>query len=153
VPYVVAFNPTTGHLFVTAADDNLVVVLDPYSIEWTQGSWLLWQGRPVFLLNKANAGWIKEIPVGNGAQEGIAVNPRTGFVYVTNADDDTLSVLKDDPNPANIQWIRDVKVGDYPQGVDVNVATNRIYVGNAASRDLTEIDGVTHTVVKTIPLD
>jgi YVTN family beta-propeller protein len=28
-----------------------------------------------------------------------------------------------------------------------------IYVGNAGSRDLTVIDGATHTVVKTIPLE
>jgi uncharacterized repeat protein (TIGR01451 family) len=152
VPYVVAFNPTTGHLFVTAADDNLVVVLDPYGIEWNRGSWVFWQGRMVFLLDQANAGWIKEIPVGDGAEEGIAVNPRTGFVYVTNAEDDTMSVLRDDPDPDNIRWVTDVTVGDYPQGVDVNVETNLIYVGNALSRDLTEIDGATHTVVKTIPL-
>ena len=44
-------------------------------------------------------------------------------------------------------------MGDYPQGVDVNIDTNMIYVGNSLSRDLTEIDGSDHTVNKTIPLD
>jgi uncharacterized repeat protein (TIGR01451 family) len=152
VPYVVAFNPATGHLFVTAADDNLVVVLDPYSIQWNQGRWLYLRGQPVFVLNRTNAGWIKEIGVGAGAEEGIAVNPLTGYVYVTNAYDDTVSILQDDADPANIRWIKDLKVGEYPQGVDVNITTNRIYVGNAESRDLTEIDGNNHTVLKTIPL-
>jgi uncharacterized repeat protein (TIGR01451 family) len=157
VPYVVAWNPTTGHLFVTAADDNglqsLVVVLDPYSIQWNKGKWLLWRGRWVFELDRANAGWIKEIGVGAGAEEGIAVNPLTGYVYVTNADSDTVSILRDAADPANIQWVKDVAVGEYPQGVDVDVKTNTIYVGNAESRDLSVIDGATQTVVKTIPLE
>jgi uncharacterized repeat protein (TIGR01451 family) len=153
VPFVVAFNPATGHLFVTAADDNMVVVLDPYSIQWNRGRWVTWRGRPVFLLDQINAGWIKEIGVGLGAEEGIAVNPLTGYVYVTNADSDTLSVIKDDADPANIHWVMDVTVGEYPQGVDVDIKTNYIYVGNAWSRDLTVIDGADHSFLKTIPLD
>jgi YVTN family beta-propeller protein len=155
VPFVVAFNPATNHLLVTAADDNLVVVLDPYSIQLDQGSWITWQGRQVFVLNRTNAGWITEVPVGDGAEEGIAVNPLTGYVYVTNAEDDTLSILTDDANPANIQWVMDLAVGDYPQGVDVDVTRNLIYVGNAESRDLTvvQFDGVDHTVLMTIPLN
>ena len=47
----------------------------------------------------------------------------------------------------------DIAVGQHPQGVDVDVKTNMIYVGNDWSRDLTVISGATHTVVKTIPLD
>ncbi len=153
VPYVVAWNPATGHLFVTAADDRRVVVLDPYSIQWAAGKWLYWRQQWVFEFDQTNAGWIKEIGVGAGAEEGIAVNAQTGYVYVTNADDDTLSVIRDDVDPANIQWVQDIAVGNYPQGVDVDVKTNTIYVGNAESRDLTVIDGATHTVVKTIPLE
>ena len=71
---------------------------------------------------------------------------------VTNADDDTVSIILDDPTPANIQWIMDLGVGEYPQGVDVDPTRNLIYVGNAWSRDLTVIDGSDHTVEKTIPL-
>lgn len=153
VPYVVAFNPTTNHLFVTAADDNRVVVLAPYSIQWSRGKWTTWLGQRVFILDQANAGWIKEIPVGLGAEEGIAVNPRTGYVYVTNAGSNTVSVLKDDPNPALITFVKDIAVGEYPQGVDVDVNTHYVYVANADSQDLTVIDGNSQTVVKTIPLD
>ncbi|MGD8623020.1 MAG: right-handed parallel beta-helix repeat-containing protein [Anaerolineae bacterium] len=153
VPFVVAFNPATEHLFVTAPHDNLVVVLEPYSIEWARGEWVWYRGYPVFVLDKDNAGWIAEVPVGLGAEEGIALNPRTGYVYVTNAGSNTLSVLLDDADPAGIHWVMDVAVGDYPQGVAVDVATNTIYVGNAGSRDVTVVDGATHTVVKTIPLE
>jgi YVTN family beta-propeller protein len=153
VPYVADFNPATGHLFVTAADDNVVVVLDPYSIEWSKGRWVIIRGWPVFLLDKANAGWIAEIGVGLGAEEGIAVNPQTGFVYVSNAGSNTVSILRDSANPANIGWVKDLAVGETPQGVAVDVTRNLIYVGNAGSRTLTVIDGATNSVVKTIPLE
>jgi uncharacterized repeat protein (TIGR01451 family) len=154
VPYVVAFNPSTGHLFVTAADDNLVVVLDPDSIQLSKGSWIPRQGRQALLLDRTSAGWVTEIPVGDGAEEGIAVNPLTGYVYVTNADSNTVSIIQDDANPANIGWVMDLAVGEYPQGVDVDVIRDLVYVGNAESRDLTVIlfDGVDHSVLKIIPL-
>jgi YVTN family beta-propeller protein len=63
-----------------------------------------------------------------------------------------VSILRDDPNPANIVWIKDLPVGDRPQGVDVDILRNLIYVGNSLSRDLTVIDGATNTYLKTIPL-
>ena len=153
VPFVADFSPATSHLFVTAAADNLVVVLDPYAIQWNKGRWVIIRGWPVFLLDKANAGWIAEIGVGLGAEEGIAINPRTGFVYVSNAGSDTVSILRDDANPANIGWVKDLDVGEYPQGVAVDLTRNLIYVGNAGSRTLTVIDGATNTVYKTIPLE
>jgi YVTN family beta-propeller protein len=153
VPFVVAFNPTTEHLLVTAADDNLVVVLEPYSIQWNRGRWIIYRDRPVFLLDRENAGWIAEIGVGSGAEEGIAVNPSTGYVYVSNAGSDTLSVIQDAADPADIRWIVDIPVGEVPQGVAVDVVRNLVYVGNAGSRTLSVIDGATHSVVKTIPLE
>ncbi|HFD39182.1 MAG TPA: DUF11 domain-containing protein, partial [Anaerolineae bacterium] len=153
VPYVVAFNPATHHLFVTAPQDQVVVVLDPYSIQWSKGRWLWHRSRWVFALDRANAGWIAEIGVGLGAEEGIAVNPRTGYVYVTNGESDTVSIIQDAADPADIHWVMDLAVGDRPQGVAVDVPANLIYVGNADSRDLTVIDGATHTISKTIPLN
>ena len=153
VPYVVAFNPTTKHLYVTAADDNVVVVLAPYDIQWNRGRWVTWRGRRVLVLDEANAGWIKEIGVGQGAEEGIAINPDTGRVYVTNADSNTVSIIQDDANAANIQWLQDVAVGDYPQGVDVDATRNLVYIANAQSRDLTMINGADNTILKTIPLE
>ncbi len=152
VPYVVAFNPTTGHLFVTAADDHKVVILAPYSIELTSTASYVQEGQRIYVLDQTNAGWIKEIDVGWGAEEGIAVNPKTGQVFVTNAHDDTVSIIQDDADPAQIQLIKDLPVGDYPQGVAVDVKANLIYVGNANSQDLTVIDGASLTVSNTIPI-
>lgn len=159
VPYVVAFNPATQHLFITAKDlttpdHDWVVVLDPYAIEWDRGRWMLTRdGVLAFLLTQTNAGWLTEIPVGSGAEEGIDVNPLTGLVYVTNADDDTVSVLQDAATAGGIHWVQDIPVGDFPQGVAVDPSRNKIYVGNAWSRDLSVIDGGSATVSLTIPLD
>ncbi|NLF10217.1 MAG: DUF11 domain-containing protein [Anaerolineaceae bacterium] len=153
VPFVVAFNPATEHLFVTAPDNQRVVVLDPYAIQWHLGRWTTVLHHKVMILEADNAGWIADLGVGQGAEEGIAVNPRTGYVYVANAGDDTVSILRDGDDPASIAWVKDVAVGDFPQGVAVDVERNLIYVGNAGSRSLTVIDGATNTVIKTIPLD
>jgi uncharacterized repeat protein (TIGR01451 family) len=153
VPYVLAFNPTTGHLFVTAADDNLVVVLDPAAIQWHTARWTTWRGQRVFFLDRTNAGWIKEIPVGDGAEDGIAVNPVTGYVYVANADSDTLTVIQDSADPALIRHVTDLPAGEQPRAVAVDINTNIIYVGNSSSRDLTVFDGSDHSYLKTIPLE
>ena len=153
VPYVVAYNPTTEHLYVTAADDNKVVVLAPYALETEISGSFIQEGQRVYVVDQTNPGWIKEIDVGEGAEEGIAVNPRTGYVYVTNARSDTVSIIQDSADPAQIQWVMDLAVGDRPHGVAVDAKTDRVYVGNANSRDLTVIDGATLTVIKTIPLE
>jgi DNA-binding beta-propeller fold protein YncE len=157
VPFVLAFNPATDHLFVTAAEDNKVVVLAPSNIQWSRGRWLTLGGQRVFTLDRFNAGWIKELDVGQGAEEGIAVNPGTGYVYITNTDDDSVSILRDAADPALIEFVETIAVGVEPNGVDVDTNTNAVYVGNSGSKDLTVIgyDGTTdtHSVEKTIPLE
>jgi YVTN family beta-propeller protein len=45
-----------------------------------------------------------------------------------------------------------ISVGDHPVAVDVNPTTNRVYVVNQGSQDLTVIDGDTEAVVATVPL-
>ena len=71
-PYQVAVNPASGHLFVVCADDQQLHVFDQDTT-----AWLAWA------------------PLGRGAEEGIAVDPATGRVYVSNSADDTVSVIRD----------------------------------------------------------
>ncbi len=71
-PYQVAVNPASGHLFVVCADDRQMHI---YDVETTL--WLAW------------------VPVGLGAEEGIAVNVATGRIYVSNGADDTVSIFQD----------------------------------------------------------
>ncbi len=152
VPFMVAYNPTTGHLFVTCGADDVVVVLDPAALDVKGLRTTRVAGQTVYLLDERSAGWLATIPVGDGPEEGIAVNPRTNRVYVTNMYSDSVSVLQDDANVANIRWLLDIPVGDAPQGVGVNPAFNRVYVGNAGSKTLSIINGVTNVVIQTVPL-
>lgn len=48
--------------------------------------------------------------------------------------------------------IATIPVGTDPQGVAVNPLTNRIYVANHGSNDVSVIDGATNTVVATVPV-
>ena len=72
VPYQVAVNPASGHLFVLCPDEQQMHI---YNLEDTR--WLAW------------------VPVGRGAQEGIAVDAATGRVYVSNGGDDSVSIFQD----------------------------------------------------------
>ena len=71
-PYQVAVNPLSGHLFVVCAQTQQMHI---YDVDTTL--WLAW------------------VPVGRGAEEGIAVDLVTGRVYVSNGADDTVSVFQD----------------------------------------------------------
>jgi uncharacterized repeat protein (TIGR01451 family) len=71
-PYQVAVNPASGHLFVVCADDQQVHVYDEDTTKW-----LAWA------------------PVGRGPREGIAIDSATGRLYISNTDDDAVSVLQD----------------------------------------------------------
>lgn len=93
----------------------------------------------------------------SAGEEGIAVNPVTGRVYVTDGAGDQLFVLQDSTMPANINLVTTVAVGDNPQGVDVNPESNKVYVANAYDTNamngtVSVVDGVTNVVSKTIEL-
>jgi YVTN family beta-propeller protein len=71
-PFVVGVNPRTGHIFVVCGD--VVKVYDR---------------RDLALLTT--------IPIGSGAEEGIAVDAERGLVYVTSRDSDEVTVIQDSP--------------------------------------------------------
>ncbi len=71
-PYNVGVNPNSGHFFVLCPDQQAVHIFDGDTQRWLQ--WL---------------------PTGKGAGEGIAVDIATNRVYITNAGDNTVTVLQD----------------------------------------------------------
>jgi YVTN family beta-propeller protein len=84
--------------------------------------------------------------VGN-MPRGVAVNERTGKVYVANSGDDTVAVIQGEAQ----RVLATVPVGFFPFTIAVNVDTNRVYVVSMDS-SVSVIDGVTNTVIGTIPL-
>ncbi len=84
----------------------------------------------------------------NDYPEGIAVNPATNKVYVTNQDSDDVSVI----DGATDMVTGTIPVGDSPYGVAVNPLTNKILVANAWDDSVSVIDGSTDSVSMTIPV-
>ena len=77
---------------------------------------------------------------------GVAVNPSTNTVYLTNVNDNTVSVINGSTNTVTAT----VSVGSGPTGVSVNSSTNTVYVANQGGNTVSVINGSTNTVTSTI---
>lgn len=90
---------------------------------------------------------IAMVPVGRGPSA-VAVDPNTDFVYVTNAVDNTVTVINGDaytrPDgtilPANSVFITDFGGGG-PDALAVNQATSQVFVAASDSDQVVEING------------
>ncbi len=80
--------------------------------------------------------------------KGIGINRFSHELYVASRNTDRVYRI----NPATGTVLNAVVVGHEPFGVAVNSITNKIYVANYLSNTLSVIDGVTQSVIKTIPL-
>jgi YVTN family beta-propeller protein len=79
---------------------------------------------------------------------GVAVNPGTDRLYVSSGDvSGFVSVF----NTVTDGQVAQIPVGDGPQGVAVDVVTNRIYAVNVRDQTVSVIDGNSHSVIDTIP--
>lgn len=90
-----------------------------------------------------------DIPVG-ALPSGIAVNARTGLVYVANEGDGTLSVIAAASNRVvgGVSLIDTLALGGSasPMGVAVDEGTNTIYVAETGAAKVALVDGATGTV-------
>jgi YVTN family beta-propeller protein len=71
-PFVVGVNPRTGHVFVVCGDQ-------------------------VKVYDRRDNALIVTLPVGAGAEEGVAVDPTRNLVYVTSGETDEVTVIQDIP--------------------------------------------------------
>ena len=76
----------------------------------------------------------------------VAVDPGTHTVYVTNTEDNTVSVIDGKTHTVTAT----VFVGDYPTSVAVDPNTHTVYVANLHDGTVSVIDGLTHTVTATV---
>lgn len=74
------------------------------------------------------------------------INKTTKVLYVTNLEDNTVSVIDASTN----LLIATIPVGTFPNGVCVNEETNMIYVANNSDGTVSVIDGNSNLVVTTI---
>lgn len=146
----VAVNPTTGHVFVTCPELGHVFVLDENLVT-------LFRASENNLHNTAVSPWIADIaiPGGIGAgEEGIAVDPATGIVFITNAAQNRVYILQD--SPGGSVWLPPLVLTsgfNTPQGIAINPNTHRVYVANAGDNTLRVLEGTSpFTGVTTILL-
>jgi len=74
---------------------------------------------------------------------GIDVNPTTGTIYVTRGG--AVEVWD-----SNWNQVATIPVGSVPIGMAVNATSNKIYVANSGSNDVSVIDGASNSVAATI---
>ena len=173
---MVAVDQATGHVFVASPPDtntgqtsSKVFVMDEDVLLQATGgppsdltcTWNFARREdPLTIQAIPGPAWVKTITLSgavSAGEEGIAVNPLTHQVYITDGPTDKLFVIDYDPSSNTVNDIITVTVGDNPQGVDVNPLTNKIYVANARHQNapygtVTVVNGVSNTVIKTIPL-
>ena len=138
-PQAVRVNPSTNRVYVANQGDDTVSVIDG-----------------------ASNAVIVTVPVGD-KPFAIGVNSATGRVYVTNRDEDTVSVIDGASNaviatipvgasPSNAV-IATIPVGASPQAIGVNATTSRVYVASYEDGTVSVMDGVSNTVIATVPVD
>ena len=88
---------------------------------------------------------VATVSVGEGPV-GIAVNPNTNMIYITNFHGNTTSIIEGKTNGI----VKSIAVGKRPIGIAVNPNTNMIYVANYDSNTASVIDGKTNAVIKNI---
>ncbi len=179
---MVAVNPNTGHIFVTSPpdpnpdngqNDSRVYVLDEAAFlsaiggrpsATTCGAVLgkaSQTSRPRSIAAEPGVGWLPfyvNLGVANAGTEGIAVNPATNKVYVTDTDGNRVFVFQDGDSGSLMLPPQPITGFERPVGIDVNPATNKIYVANARTDSdpygtVTVIDGASNTIIKVIRLD
>jgi YVTN family beta-propeller protein len=114
-------SPTRRRIFVADRYANAVDVIDGESLTITA-----------------------TIAVGE-APKAIAVDPDTGYAYVTNELSDSVSVIDDSDTLAAT-----IPVGDAPKGVAVDAEGDRVFVVNAGSGTVSVIDAGSLSVTATV---
>ncbi len=136
-PLTLAYDPETGHqrMYVTNLGSNTVSVIDTT------------QNPPVQIDTNGIVGdGITPITVGNGPW-GVAYDPDHQRMYVTNFDDDTVSVIDTDSNTV---VAGPITVGDGPTDITYDPVNNRMYVTNFSGGTVSVIFTNTNMVIKTI---
>lgn len=159
-----ALNPTTGKLYVSASTGTDPLVIDLA----TKTSTVIHAGTEGNALSvnvRANEIYFvgyqdNFLTVVDGAtnqparievpgfhQWESAFNGVTGLLYLPTPNNDAVTVID-----TRTRAVSTIGTGHVPLAAAVNDVTNRIYVVNYASSDVTVIDGATHRPVATVPV-
>jgi len=126
----VAFNPNDGLVFVAIPTLQEVDVINP---------------KP------GGSALVRRIQgLGKGTY-GVAVDTKANRLYVTNRDENTVSVIDiSAPNPVDFKEILRVPAGRTPEGLGVDSNRGVVYIGNSGDGSLSLIDAVKGNVFATL---
>lgn len=116
-PYGLGFNPANSNLYVACSVNGSVDRLAVYTAGAT------------------GLHYVTTIPTGNGGRNGgggIAVNPLTGHVFVTNSAANTVSIIDSNTNSPLLE----VAVGSDPFGIAVDPLTGLIFVADRGDSNI-----------------
>ena len=134
-PTGVAVNPETNMIYV--AEGSF----------WSNPNTTIGYNK-ITVINGTTNSIVDNIQVGDFPY-GVAVNPLTNTIYVTNKNDKTVSVIDGSTDAV----VSTIGVGNQPADIAVNPNTGMIYVANSYSNTVSVIDGTTNTVANTISLE
>ena len=126
-PFQMDFNPTLNRLYtvcdVEGMRNDQVIVRRPAGVDLVA----------VAEVTVGSAG--PDTPGGEDGRGGLAANPVTGSVFVSNSYDNTVSVIDGGTNAR----IATLPVGASPFGLAVDSSLGKAYVANRASNDVTAV--------------
>ena len=131
-PQQIAVDEANNTIYVANQDDGTVSVIDGAHCNGTDTS-------------GCNQSW-PTVTVGNSPQA-LGLNPTNHTLYVTNTNDDTVSVIStshcNGGDSSGCTPVATVPVGAAPRAVGIVIATNTVFVGNRADVTVSVIDGST----------
>lgn len=166
LPQGIAVNPGTNRIYVANYDSDNVSVIDGATnttvatvsvgdaataaeVDTRTNRVYVTAGEALAVIDGQTNELLTAIPFKGGRQgHCIAVSPTSNRVYVTNALDNTVSVI--DGRRGAI--INTVAVGEGPQGIDVNPTNGRVYVANVMGKSVSVIDARKNKRITDIPL-
>ncbi len=128
-----AVSPTNGSVLAasTIPDHGLPgsVLYDPASGDaFVAGTGYYIDGDPdVYAFNASSGGWLATVPVGP-SPDGLAVDPVTGALLVTEFENDSVAVI--DPASLSVQGTVSLPVGTYPAGIAYDGALDEMFVAD-----------------------
>ena len=141
--YGIAYDLENKRIYVTNPSDNTVSVIDTTT-------------NQVVDTNPNTPAQIDPIKVGHEPNY-IAYDLVNGSMYVTNFDDNTVSVINTttykvvDTNPNTPSVIDPIKVGNKPVGIAYDSVNKRMYVSNYYENTVSVINTTTNKVIDTNP--
>ncbi|HET9183762.1 MAG TPA: YncE family protein [Candidatus Angelobacter sp.] len=163
----IAVNPVTNRIYAVDADNAEYIVIDgntntiltevptfifPIGVAVNPATNRIYigdgAGAEVLVFDGATNAELDKAQTAAGDVDNLATNFRLDRTYATIDGSNVLSVINGRTN----QEIAEAPAGPFPNGVDVNLLNNKVYVANSNGSSVTIINGNNNKVLQTLPI-